>query len=42
MDRRTWWAIYSPWSCQEWDMTEHAETSLGSTKLEDLFFWPQL
>ena len=33
---------YSPWSCQEWDMTEHAETSPGGTKLEDLFFWPQL
>ena len=32
----------SPWSCQEWDMTEQAQTSLRSTKLEDLFFWPQL
>ena len=22
MDRGDWWAIYSPWDCKEWNMTE--------------------
>ena len=26
MDRVTWWATYSPWSCKESDMTEHTHT----------------
>ena len=24
IDRGAWWAIYSPWSCKELEMTEHA------------------
>ena len=26
MDRRAWWATYSPWGSKESDMTEHTHT----------------
>ena len=39
MDKRAWWAIYSPWGYKELDKTGHSCVKVSFTQVGSCFFF---